>query len=133
MSTSSPQVLIDYVSSLVDHDLDGIAATLAEDLIFVSATRILDKQQFIAMLSALYAGFRDWNHGHEGIEGRSEGNYVGSGLGGRWGQALVFARSFSACFINLLTLDTDSPISCAICVIVMPLSVCARYNASARL
>jgi hypothetical protein len=28
------------------------------------------------MLSALYAGFRDWNHGHEGIEGRSEGNYA---------------------------------------------------------
>lgn len=76
MNTSTPQILVDYVSSLVEHDLAKIAATLAEDMTFISATRILDKQQFIAMLSALYAGFPDWDHGYNEIENRGEGNYA---------------------------------------------------------
>jgi hypothetical protein len=76
MNTSAPQILVDYVSSLVGHDLARIAATLADDMMFISATRILDKQQFIAMLRALYAGFPDWNHGYDGVESRGEGNYA---------------------------------------------------------
>ncbi|UCH47123.1 MAG: ester cyclase [Betaproteobacteria bacterium] len=76
MNTSASQVLIDYVSSLVDHDTQRVATTLADDLMFVSATRILDKQQFIAMLNALYAGFPDWNHGYDDIENRGDGNYA---------------------------------------------------------
>ena len=76
MNTPVSQAFTDYVSALLDHDLDRIASTLAEDLMFVSATRILDKGQFIAMLSALYAGFPDWDHGYNEIENRGEGNYA---------------------------------------------------------
>lgn len=76
MNTSVPQVFLDYVSSLVDHDTSGVAATLADDMMFISATRILDKQQFISMLNALYAGFPDWNHGCDGIENRGDGNFA---------------------------------------------------------
>ena len=73
MNTPVSQAFTDYVSALLDHDLDRIASTLAEDLMFVSATRILDKGQFIAMLSALYAGFPDWDHGYDGFEDRGDG------------------------------------------------------------
>ena len=76
MNASVPQVFLDYVSSLVDHDTRGVAATLADNMMFISATRILDKQQFVGMLNALYAGFPDWNHGYEEIENRGEGNYA---------------------------------------------------------
>ncbi len=76
MNASTPQILVDYVSALVGHDLTKIAATLSDDLMFVSTTRILDKQQFVAMLNALYAGFPDWDHGYDEIEDRGEGHYA---------------------------------------------------------
>ena len=76
MNASAPPVLIDYVSALADHDLKRISATLADELMFISATRTLDKEQFVAMLGALYAGFPDWNHGFHEIENRGESNYA---------------------------------------------------------
>lgn len=76
MSNPTPKVLLDYVAGLHDHDLGKVADAVADNLLFISATRILDKPQFIAMLSALYEGFPDWRHANDAIEDRGQGNYA---------------------------------------------------------
>ena len=76
MSKAIPQALLTYVDGLRTHDIQKIAGTAAEDLKFISATRILDKQQALKMLTALYTGFPDWNYAHDGIEDRGQGNYA---------------------------------------------------------
>jgi len=69
-------VLLTYIEGLKTHDIRKIADTAAEDLKFISATRILDKQQALKMLTALYAGFPDWNYAYDTIEDRGQGNYA---------------------------------------------------------
>jgi predicted ester cyclase len=69
-------VLLDYVDGLMTHDIARVAHTLAEELWFISATRILGKAQFLEMLSALYAAFPDWKYECDRIEDRSQGNYA---------------------------------------------------------
>jgi hypothetical protein len=71
-----PKALLDYVEGLRTHDVARIATTVADDLHFVSATRILDKPQFLGMLTALYAGFPDWAYEYDEIEDRGQGNYA---------------------------------------------------------
>jgi hypothetical protein len=69
-------VLLTYVEGLKTHDIGKIAGTAAEDLKFISATRILDKQQALKMLTALYTGFPDWSYAYDKIEDRGQGNYA---------------------------------------------------------
>jgi hypothetical protein len=76
MQTTTPQSLLDYVEGLRTHDVDKVASTVADDLRFISATRIIDKQQFLAMLAALYTGFPDWTYKFDTIEDRGQGNYA---------------------------------------------------------
>lgn len=76
MQTPIPQVLLDYVEGLKNRDVDKVASTVADDLHFISATRILDRQQFLGMLGALYAGFPDWTYEFSTIEDRGQGNYA---------------------------------------------------------
>jgi predicted ester cyclase len=76
MQTTTPQSLLDYVEGLRTHDVDKVASTAADDIRFISATRIIDKQQFLAMLTALYAGFPDWTYKFDTIEDRGQGNYA---------------------------------------------------------
>jgi predicted ester cyclase len=64
----APAVLLDYIEGLKTHDVDRIAGNVADDLVFVAATRRLDKTQFLAMLRALYTGFPDWRYEYDGIE-----------------------------------------------------------------
>jgi hypothetical protein len=71
-----PGVLLDYVEGLKNHDVHRIANTVAQDLLFISATRVLDKTQFLKMLTALYAGFPDWHYAYDEIEDRGQGNYA---------------------------------------------------------
>jgi len=71
-----PPVLLTYVEGLKTHDIRRIAGTASDDLTFISATRMLDKPQFLKMLTALYAGFPDWNYAYDGIEDRGQGNYA---------------------------------------------------------
>lgn len=73
---SIPRALRDYIDGLRTHDVARIADTLAEELLFISTTRILDKARFLEMLSALYAGFPDWKYEYDRIEDRSQGNYA---------------------------------------------------------
>ena len=76
MNKAAPQVLLDYVEGLKNHDVDQIASTLAEDVQFISATRILGKKPCLGMLGALYSGFPDWDYKFDEIENRGQGNYA---------------------------------------------------------
>ena len=76
MNRPIPHVLTEYVSGLVSHDIGKIATTVSEDLLFISATRILRKAQFLDMLNALYSGFPDWLYEYDAVEDRGQGNYA---------------------------------------------------------
>jgi hypothetical protein len=67
-----PAVLESYIKGLETHDVDRIAAAVADDLEFVTPARTLDKEQFLQMLRALYAGFPDWHYDHDEPELRGE-------------------------------------------------------------
>ncbi|MGF1579615.1 MAG: ester cyclase [Gemmataceae bacterium] len=68
-----PSALISYIEGLKTHDVDRIATTVAESLAFVSPTKTLDKQQFLAMLRAIYSAFPDWAYDHDRPEIREDG------------------------------------------------------------
>ncbi|KPK34340.1 MAG: hypothetical protein AMJ66_03990 [Betaproteobacteria bacterium SG8_40] len=76
MTRTIAAVLKAYVTGLETHDVDKVATTLSDELLFISATRILDKAGFLAVLNALYTAFPDWHYEHEGIEDRRQGNYA---------------------------------------------------------
>ena len=65
-----PGFFYSYIEGLKTHDVEMIAGTVADDLCFVTATTTLNKQQFLAMLRALYAGFPDWHYDHDAPEVR---------------------------------------------------------------
>lgn len=67
-----PAVLEAYIAGLEAHDVDRIAATVSDDLAFITPARTLDKPQFLAMLRALYAGFPDWHYDHDEPERRGD-------------------------------------------------------------
>ena len=68
MKVEPPPVLLRYVEGLKRHDVDLVASTVADDLVFIAATRMLDKPTFLGMLRALYTGFPDWNYAYDGVE-----------------------------------------------------------------
>jgi predicted ester cyclase len=70
-----PPVLLRYIERLKAHDVDLVADTVADDLVFISATRTLDKPKFLAMLRALYTGFPDWHYDHDPVE-ENDGVYA---------------------------------------------------------
>jgi predicted ester cyclase len=67
-----PAVLRTYIGGLKAHDVDTIARTVSDDLAFVTPARTLDKDQFLQMLRALYAGFPDWHYDHDEPEWRED-------------------------------------------------------------
>ena len=66
-----PGFFYSYIEGLRTHDVEKIASTVADDLRFVTATTTLNKQQFLAMLRALYAAFPDWHYDHDVPEVRA--------------------------------------------------------------
>jgi predicted ester cyclase len=84
-----PAVLHTYMAGLQAHDVDTIARTVADDLAFVTSTRTLDKDQFLQMLRALYAGFPDWHYDHDEPEWREDGIAV------RWRQGGTHTSTFA--------------------------------------
>src|SRR5687768_9965463 len=60
-----PSVLLRYIHGLETRDVAEIAGTVADGLAFISHTRTLSKQQFLAFLTALYAAFPDWHYEHD--------------------------------------------------------------------
>jgi predicted ester cyclase len=71
-----PAALSSYVEGLQRRDVARIATTVHDDLFFISATRILDRTQFLRMLTALYTGFPDWTYQYDEIEDRGQSNYA---------------------------------------------------------
>jgi len=67
-----PAVLLTYVDGLRTHDIAKIAGTMAPELKFISATRILDREPALKMLTALYTGFPDWNYKYREVEDRGQ-------------------------------------------------------------
>jgi predicted ester cyclase len=67
-----PSILRAYIAGLKAHDLPAIAETVADDLAFVTPAKCLNKEQFLRMLNALYAGFPDWHYDHDRPERREE-------------------------------------------------------------
>lgn len=60
-----PEPLARYVEGLKAHDLAGIRAAVAPDVRFVTPARTLDRDEFLALLGALYAAFPDWSYAHD--------------------------------------------------------------------
>jgi hypothetical protein len=60
-----PTVIRSYISGLQSHNVEQIAQAVADDLAFVTVSRSLNKDQFLQMLRALYAGFPDWHYHHD--------------------------------------------------------------------
>jgi predicted ester cyclase len=78
-----PAVLRSYLEGLKTHDVDRIGRAVADDLAFVTATRVLTKEQFLGMLRAIYAGFPDWHYDLDAPEFRQEEIAVKFRQGGR--------------------------------------------------
>ena len=70
--TEVPPALLTYINGLKTHDVDKIAGTVADDLMFVTPTATLNKDQFLRMLRALYTGFPDWHYDHDAPESQGE-------------------------------------------------------------
>jgi predicted ester cyclase len=67
-----PDVLYQYMDGLKSHDVERIAAAVADDLAFVTPSATLNRTQFLQMLRALYAGFPNWQYEHDEPELRGE-------------------------------------------------------------
>lgn len=63
-----PQCLQSYMEGLQTHDVDKIATTVSDSLEFVTPTKTLNKQEFLAMLRAIYTAFPDWSYDHDAPE-----------------------------------------------------------------
>ena len=66
-----PDVLRRYVEGLKHHDVEAIAATVAENLAFITEKRVINKLQFLAMLRALYTAFPDWRYEYRLVDGHA--------------------------------------------------------------
>jgi predicted ester cyclase len=68
-----PPALLHYIEGLKSHDVARVAAAVAGDVAFITPGRTLDKQQFLAFLTALYAAFPDWHYQHTEPEWLEDG------------------------------------------------------------
>lgn len=66
--TAIPQVIWTYIEALKKHDVAAIAATVSNDLAFVTPTTTLTRDQFLQMLRALSTGFPNWRYRHDPSE-----------------------------------------------------------------
>ncbi len=89
MSIVMHDVLYRYMAGLATHDVDLVATTVSDSLVFVAATRTLSKTEFLAMLRALYAGFPNWHY--EPDPPRQEGDLIAI----RWRQGGTHAGVFA--------------------------------------
>ena len=87
--TEIPAVMFAYIQGLENHDVDRIAGAVADNLAFVTPARTLNKEQFLAMLRALYAGFPDWRYDHDEPERR------GDAIAIRWRQGGTHTGTFA--------------------------------------
>jgi predicted ester cyclase len=84
-----PAAMQSYIEGLKAHDVERIATTVSDDLAFVTPARTLNKEQFLGMLRALYAGFPDWHYDHDEPERR------GDVIAVRWRQGGTHTGTFA--------------------------------------
>jgi len=84
-----PMVLSMYSEALKARDVDRIAGTIADDLVFVLPGRLLNKGQFLTMLRAVYAAFPDWHYEQEQVEVQGDMFAI------RWRQGGTHAGTFA--------------------------------------
>jgi predicted ester cyclase len=87
--TEIPAVMAAYIEGLKAHDVGRIASTVSDDLAFITPARILNKEQFLEMLRALYTGFPDWHYDHDEPELR------GDMIAVKWRQGGTHAGTFA--------------------------------------
>lgn len=68
-----PGAIASYVEGLKQHHVATVAATVADDLRFVTTRKVMNKPEFLAFLTALYTGFPDWHYDHDPIETHADG------------------------------------------------------------
>ena len=87
--TEIPAVMSSYIRGLETHDVNRIANTVSDQVAFVTPARVLNKEQFLEMLRALYAGFPDWHYDHDEPERR------GDAIAIRWRQGGTHTGTFA--------------------------------------
>ena len=76
------------MEGLKGHDLDKIASSFAEEIVFVTPARTMRREEILAFLAALYRGFPDWRYEHDppirsddgriGVKWRQGGTHTGT-------------------------------------------------------
>jgi hypothetical protein len=69
------EALAAYVNGLKAHDIVAIGKSLAENIKFVTPVKTMGKPLILEFLTALYAGFPDWNYDHDDPVRHGEGSY----------------------------------------------------------
>jgi SnoaL-like domain len=87
--TRIPAAMHTYIEGLKAHDVERIASVVADDLDFVTPARILNKEQFLDLLRALYAGFPDWHYDHD------EPGWRGDVIAVKWRQGGTHTGTFA--------------------------------------
>lgn len=60
-----PPALATYIAGLKAHDLERIASSFADEIVFVTPARTMVRDEILAFLGALYRGFPDWHYDHD--------------------------------------------------------------------
>ncbi len=76
-----PPALALYMDGLQTHDLAKIAASFADEIVFITPSRTMARAEILAFLTALYRGFPDWHYDHDPPITREDGM-----IGVKWRQ-----------------------------------------------
>ena len=76
-----PPALAHYIDGLKTHDLDKIASSFADEIVFVTPAKTMVRDEILAFLAALYRGFPDWSYQHDPPVFREDGM-----IGVKWRQ-----------------------------------------------
>ena len=69
------EALASYVEGLKSHDIAIIGESLSENVKFVTSVKTMIKPAILEFLTALYAGFPDWNYDHDDPVREHDGSY----------------------------------------------------------
>ena len=69
------EALASYVEGLKSHDIAIIGESLSENVKFVTSVKTMTKPAILEFLTALYAGFPDWNYDHDDPVRENDGSY----------------------------------------------------------
>lgn len=62
---SLPPVLLTFIAGLKTHDMEQIAASVADDFCLITPVSTVKKERYLSFLRALYTAFPDWHYDHD--------------------------------------------------------------------